>query len=84
MCRKAEEETGNSWHAAREIFIFSESISFHQELSSFTDTVKAKGDYHRFLIGRGGTNIRKVRDRLGKTVEKELFSFTNSCYFLGS
>ena len=26
------------------------------------DTIKAKGDYHRFLIGRGGANIRKVPD----------------------
>ena len=40
--------------------LFLNLVFFSQELSSFTDTVKAKSDYHRFLIGRGGASIRKV------------------------
>ncbi|XP_028393842.1 vigilin-like [Dendronephthya gigantea] len=43
-------------------------LAKEKELSSFTDTVKAKGDYHRFLIGRGGANIRKVRDNTGARI----------------
>ena len=30
--------------------------------------VKAKPEYHRFLIGRGGANIRKVRDSTGARI----------------
>lgn len=33
--------------------------------SSFTADVKAKPQYHKFLIGRGGANIRKVRESTG-------------------
>nr|XP_002734359.2 PREDICTED: vigilin-like [Saccoglossus kowalevskii] len=36
--------------------------------SSFTAEVHAKPEYHKFLIGRGGTNIRKVRDRTGARI----------------
>lgn len=32
-----------------------------QQQSSFTAEVRAKPEYHKFLIGRGGANIRKVR-----------------------
>lgn len=37
-------------------------------MNSFTDQVNAKSDYHRFLIGRGGVNIRKVRDNTGARI----------------
>ena len=30
--------------------------------------VKAKPEYHRFLIGKGGANIRKVRDSTGARI----------------
>jgi len=33
--------------------------------SSFTAEVTAKPEHHRFLIGRGGVNIRKVREKTG-------------------
>ncbi len=32
-----------------------------RELNSFTDEVRAKTEYHRLLIGRGGANINKVK-----------------------
>lgn len=32
-----------------------------QQMSSFTNEIKAKAQYHKFLIGRGGANIRKAR-----------------------
>jgi predicted PilT family ATPase len=33
--------------------------------NSFTAEVTAKPEHHRFLIGRGGVNIRKVREKTG-------------------
>lgn len=39
-----------------------------QEQASFTVDVHAKPEYHRFLIGRGGANIRKVREETGARV----------------
>ena len=33
---------------------------FLQQMSSFTADIKAKPEYHKFLIGRGGANIKKV------------------------
>lgn len=36
--------------------------------SSFTDEVHAKPEHHRFLIGRGGINIRKVREKTGARI----------------
>nr|XP_054769278.1 vigilin-like [Lytechinus pictus] len=38
------------------------------EQASFTADVHAKPEYHRFLIGRGGANIRKVREETGARV----------------
>lgn len=32
-----------------------------RELSSFTVDVKCKPEFHRFLIGRNGATVRKVR-----------------------
>jgi hypothetical protein len=39
-----------------------------QKESGFTAEVKAKAEYHKFLIGRGGANIKKVRDSTGARV----------------
>lgn len=36
--------------------------------SSFTAEVRAKPQYHKFLIGRGGANIRKVRENTGARI----------------
>lgn len=36
--------------------------------NSFTDVVNAKPEHHRFLIGRGGINIRKVREKTGARI----------------
>uniref|UniRef100_A0A914XKF7 K Homology domain-containing protein n=1 Tax=Plectus sambesii TaxID=2011161 RepID=A0A914XKF7_9BILA len=33
-----------------------------RELSSFEDSVTAKAEFHRFLIGKGGSKIKKVRE----------------------
>lgn len=30
--------------------------------------LQAKPEYHKFLIGRGGANIRRVRDRTGARI----------------
>ena len=32
-----------------------------QQTSSHVEELRAKPEYHKFLIGRGGSNIRKVR-----------------------
>lgn len=39
-----------------------------QKEASHVSEVKAKPEYHRFLIGRGGANIRKVRDSTGARI----------------
>ena len=39
-----------------------------QETNSYTAEIRAKPQHHRFLIGRGGANIRKVRENTGARV----------------
>lgn len=39
------------------------ALAKDRELSSFEDAVKAKPEFHRFLIGRGGANIKKIREK---------------------
>ncbi|KAK3594419.1 hypothetical protein CHS0354_037444 [Potamilus streckersoni] len=36
--------------------------------ASHTTEIRAKPEYHKFLIGRGGSNIRKVREKTGARV----------------
>lgn len=36
--------------------------------NSYTDEVTAKPEHHRFLIGRGGINIKKVREKTGARI----------------
>ena len=31
-----------------------------RKINSYTSEIKAKPEFHKFLIGRGGVNIRKV------------------------
>ena len=38
----------------------SEKQFAEKQLSSFTAEVRAKPEFHRYLIGRGGSNISKV------------------------
>lgn len=37
-------------------------------LSSYTEEVRAKSQHHKFLIGRNGANIKKIRDSTGARV----------------
>lgn len=39
-----------------------------QETNSYTLEIRAKSQHHRFLIGRGGANIKKVRENTGARV----------------
>lgn len=39
-----------------------------QQTRSFTADVRAKPEYHKFLIGKGGGKIRKVRDTTGARI----------------
>lgn len=39
-----------------------------RKINSHTAELKAKPEFHKFLIGRGGVNIRKVRDKFGARV----------------
>ncbi|KAK0077806.1 hypothetical protein PV325_003421 [Microctonus aethiopoides] len=39
-----------------------------KQLVSFTDTIRAKVVYHKFIIGRQGANIRKIRESTGARV----------------
>lgn len=36
------------------------ALAKDRELSSFEDSVSAKPEFHRFIIGRGGSRIKKV------------------------
>lgn len=41
---------------------------FVQQIKNHTCELRAKPEYHKFLIGRGGANIRKVRDNTGARI----------------
>ncbi|MCL4139924.1 UNVERIFIED_CONTAM: hypothetical protein GTU68_041720 [Idotea baltica] len=43
-------------------------LSNEKQLSSCTAEVRAKPELHRFLIGRNGANIRKIRDKTGARI----------------
>lgn len=43
-------------------------LTDEKQKQSFTVDIKAKPEYHRFLIGRAGSNIRKVREKTGARV----------------
>nr|CAB3252263.1 vigilin [Phallusia mammillata] len=44
------------------------NMAKQKELASFTLEVKCKPELHRFLIGRGGSNIKLVRDETGARI----------------
>uniref|UniRef100_A0A8C4Q0Q1 Vigilin n=1 Tax=Eptatretus burgeri TaxID=7764 RepID=A0A8C4Q0Q1_EPTBU len=43
-------------------------LAEEKQVNSCMVEIRAKPEYHRFLIGRGGSNIRKVRDRTGARI----------------
>jgi len=43
-------------------------LSDEKQLSGVTVEVKAKPQHHKFLIGRGGSNIQKIRDTTGARI----------------
>ncbi|GAB6018560.1 hypothetical protein CHUAL_000255 [Chamberlinius hualienensis] len=43
-------------------------LTNEKQLSSFTAEIKAKPEHHKFLIGRNGVNIKKVRDKTGARI----------------
>ncbi|CAH1240049.1 HDLBP [Branchiostoma lanceolatum] len=43
-------------------------LSNERAQSGHTSEVRAKPEHHKFLIGRGGSNIRKVRDNTGARI----------------
>lgn len=45
-----------------------QELTSEKQMSSFTADIKAKPEYHKFLIGRGGANIKKVREKTGARV----------------
>lgn len=40
-------------------------LAMEKKENSFTDEIKAKPQYHKFLIGKGGLTIKKVRESTG-------------------
>lgn len=48
------------------IYVF--KCCFPQQTKSHTAELRAKPEYHKFLIGKGGGNIRKVRDSTGARI----------------
>ncbi|XP_075906806.1 vigilin [Nelusetta ayraudi] len=43
-------------------------LAEEKQVNNFTAELHAKPEYHKFLIGRGGANIRRVRDRTGARI----------------
>ncbi|XP_072540165.1 high density lipoprotein binding protein a [Salminus brasiliensis] len=44
------------------------SLAEEKQTKSHTAELRAKPEYHKFLIGKGGANIRKVRDSTGARI----------------
>ncbi|KAM9833278.1 vigilin [Syngnathus typhle] len=43
-------------------------LAEEKQVSNFTAELQAKPEHHKFLIGRGGANVRRVRDRTGARI----------------
>ncbi|CAG9761158.1 unnamed protein product [Ceutorhynchus assimilis] len=43
-------------------------LANERQLASFTDEVRAKSQHHKFLIGKSGANIKKIRDATGARI----------------
>ncbi|CAG2166840.1 unnamed protein product, partial [Oppiella nova] len=44
------------------------AISNEQQINNFSEELKIKPEHHRYLIGKNGANIKKVRDNTGARV----------------
>ncbi|CAG2118878.1 unnamed protein product, partial [Medioppia subpectinata] len=44
------------------------AISNEQQINNFSEELKIKPEHHRYLIGKNGANIKKVRDNAGARV----------------
>lgn len=62
--------TGNIATSLRLVLmcIFPGYCDSFQQTKSYTVDLRAKPEYHKFLIGKGGGNIRKVRDNTGARI----------------
>ncbi|KAH1009812.1 vigilin [Dendroctonus ponderosae] len=43
-------------------------LASEKQLASFSDEVRAKAQHHKFLIGKNGTNVKKIRDSTGAKI----------------
>ncbi|XP_057372624.1 vigilin-like [Daphnia carinata] len=43
-------------------------MSNEKNLTGYTETIRSKPEHHRFLIGRNGSNIRKIRELTGARI----------------
>lgn len=43
-------------------------LSSEMQVNSFTEEIKARPEHHKFLIGKNGVNIKKLRDSTGAKV----------------
>ncbi|EFX88840.1 hypothetical protein DAPPUDRAFT_234231 [Daphnia pulex] len=43
-------------------------MSNEKNLTGYTETIRSKAEHHRFLIGRNGSNIRKIRELTGARI----------------
>uniref|UniRef100_A0A6M2DT16 Putative vigilin n=1 Tax=Xenopsylla cheopis TaxID=163159 RepID=A0A6M2DT16_XENCH len=43
-------------------------LTTEKQLSSFTAEIRAKSQHHKFLIGKNGVNIKKIRDQTGARI----------------
>lgn len=62
-------------------------LSNEKQISSFSVEIKAKPEHHRFLIGKNGSNIRKVRESTGARIffpsEKDEGDDSNTIVIMG-
>lgn len=45
-----------------------QELTTERQLSSYTAVVRAKPQHHKFLIGKNGVNIKKIRDTTGARI----------------
>jgi len=53
-------------------------MSNEKNLTGYTETIRSKPEHHRFLIGRNGANIRKIREATGARIAFPSDSEANS------
>ena len=44
------------------------AISNEQQINNFSEEIRVKPEHHRYLIGKNGVNIKKVREQTGARV----------------